>query len=217
MSDTLTVSPSLDEKPFLRGSSVMTSLTARSYSVAKIELDGPHLYPDYFAKEDLKGPGSSDVLRPPRPIDSINPSRYPTPPPLDNLEGSTAVHPYISKDAYSTRSSGPKLYDILNELSLEPFDLMSWYIIDREEDLFELDYMRDEDKVMLALWGRWIFLNRYVYHDCRRFLGLRTAYIVSCGKPRSRFIEDYGRGIKLFIDEYWIMIHRAAGVDALRI
>lgn len=39
---------------------------------------------------------------------------------------------------------------------------MDWLIIDQEEDLFELDNVRDEDKMMRALWNRWIFLNRCV-------------------------------------------------------
>ena len=30
------------------------------------------------------------------------------------------------------------------------------------EDIFEMDDVRDEDKVMQALWARWIFLNRFV-------------------------------------------------------
>lgn len=63
---------------------------------------------------------------------------------------------------YSARPGGPRIYDLLNELPLEPFGLMSWYILDKEEDIFELDTVRDEDKVMQALWSRWIFLHRRV-------------------------------------------------------
>ena len=63
---------------------------------------------------------------------------------------------------YSCRPGGPRIYDLLNTLPLEPFGVLSWLIIDREEELFELDDILDEDKVMLALWNRWIFLNRYV-------------------------------------------------------
>jgi hypothetical protein len=47
-------------------------------------------------------------------------------------------------------------------MSLEPFGVLGWVILDREEEIFEIDDVRDEDKVMQALWFRWIFLNRYV-------------------------------------------------------
>jgi hypothetical protein len=47
-------------------------------------------------------------------------------------------------------------------MSLEPFGVLAWVILDREEEIFEIDDVRDEDKVMQALWFRWIFLNRYV-------------------------------------------------------
>lgn len=61
---------------------------------------------------------------------------------------------------YSCRPSGPRLFDLLNTLSLKPYGVLKWVIIDREEELFELDDILDEDKVMQALWYRWIFLNR---------------------------------------------------------
>jgi len=122
-----------------------------------------------------------------------SPHRYPTPPPRTNLEGPSAVYPYLPPDQYSARPGGPKLYDLLNTLSLEPFGLMSWFIVDKEEDIFELDDVRDEDKVMQALWARWMLLNR------------------------NKFVENYLNGMKEFIDEYWQMIHRAAGFAALRV
>jgi hypothetical protein len=33
-------------------------------------------------------------------------------------------------------------------------------VLDKEEEIFESDDVKDEQKVMLALWGRWIMLNR---------------------------------------------------------
>ncbi|KLO05309.1 hypothetical protein SCHPADRAFT_1002977 [Schizopora paradoxa] len=122
-----------------------------------------------------------------------SPHRYPTPPPRSNLEGPSAVYPYLPRDQYSARPGGAKLYDLLNTLSLEPFGLMAWFIVEREEDVFELDDLRDEDKVMQALWARWILLNR------------------------NKFVANYLLGMKDFIDEYWQMIHRAAGFAALRV
>ena len=63
---------------------------------------------------------------------------------------------------FSCRPDGPKLYDLLGAKSLDPFGILAWSIIDREEELFEVDGVRDEDKVMQALWCRWIMLNRYI-------------------------------------------------------
>ena len=61
---------------------------------------------------------------------------------------------------FSCRPNGPKLYDILGAKPLDEFGILAWSIIDREEELFEMDGVRDEDKVMQALWSRWIMLNR---------------------------------------------------------
>lgn len=48
-------------------------------------------------------------------------------------------------------------------LPLEKFGILAWVIVDREEELFEMDDILDEDKVILALWNRWIMLNRSGY------------------------------------------------------
>ena len=61
---------------------------------------------------------------------------------------------------FSCRPGGPRIYDLLNTLSLAPFGVLSWFIIDREEELFQVDDVLDEDKVMQALWGRWIMINQ---------------------------------------------------------
>lgn len=61
---------------------------------------------------------------------------------------------------FSCRPGGPRLYDILGAKSLDEFGILAWSVIDREEELFEMDKVRDEDKVMQALWSRWIALNR---------------------------------------------------------
>ncbi|OSD08809.1 hypothetical protein PYCCODRAFT_1357242 [Trametes coccinea BRFM310] len=127
------------------------------------------------------------------------PARYPSPPPPDDPMGPAARFPYLpqtddeNRARYSCRIGGPRIYDLLNELSLEEFGIMSWAVVDREEELFEMDDVRDEDKVMLALWNRWIMLNK------------------------TRFIFDqYDKGVRAFIDQYWQLIHRAAGWRALR-
>ncbi|KAL5479052.1 hypothetical protein ACEPAI_2340 [Sanghuangporus weigelae] len=185
--------PPAQDKPFLRGPSVVRAQTIFSSSPSKAQPSSPILSPIRpFIVAKTTIPALPNILRPPRPIDPENPDRYPTPPPFDELEGPAAAHPYITEDTYSDRPGGPKLYDILNELNLEPFGLMTGHVIEREEDVFELGDTRDEDKVMLALWSRWIFLNR------------------------PKFIEDYEAGIQVFVDEYWRTIHRAAGFAALR-
>jgi len=86
------------------------------------------------------------------------------------------------------------LYDLINTLPMEPFGVLSWYVIDKEEELFEINDTRDEDKVMQALWNRWILLNL-----------------------RQKFIANYYEGTRQFIEEYRSMIHLAAGWSALRV
>ncbi|KAF7975516.1 hypothetical protein HWV62_9327 [Athelia sp. TMB] len=61
---------------------------------------------------------------------------------------------------YSRRPGGPRLYDILDDLSLSEHGILSWYILDREDEIFEQDDVLDEDKVMEALWNRWIMLHQ---------------------------------------------------------
>ena len=97
------------------------------------------------------------------------PSRYPAPPPPDNLLGPAAQPPYLpAKSEYggptvyhSYRPGGPCLFDLLNTLPLDPFGVLDWEILDREEEIYESDDVKEEYKVMHALWARWIMLNRY--------------------------------------------------------
>ena len=90
-------------------------------------------------------------------------------PPVGDPFGPSAQHPYLpesSKDSgvhFSCRPGGPRIFDLLNTLPLAPFGLSSWFIVDREEELFELNDVLDEDKVMQALWSRWILLKRQVF------------------------------------------------------
>lgn len=87
-------------------------------------------------------------------------------PDAQNGLGPSATSPYLPETDergdvyYSCRPGGPRLFDFMNTLSLKPYGVLKWVIIDREEELFELDDILDEDKVMQSLWFRWIFLNR---------------------------------------------------------
>lgn len=96
---------------------------------------------------------TEDATRPPR--TGITETGELIPPPKNDLHGPAAEPPL-----HSCRPGGPRIYDLLNDLSLEPFGILAWSIVDREEEIYELSDVRDDDKVMLALWNRWIMLNR---------------------------------------------------------
>ncbi|KAG0707919.1 hypothetical protein DFH29DRAFT_994550 [Suillus ampliporus] len=123
---------------------------------------------------------------------STRASGNPTPPPPADPLGPAAQYPYLPESHYSCRLGGPRLYDLLNTMSLDKFGVLAWVILDREEEIFEIDDVRDEDKVMQALWFRWIFLNR------------------------NKFVADFLKGTRMFIKDNWRMIHLAAGLAALR-
>ena len=99
------------------------------------------------------------------------------PPPKDNMLGPAAYHPYLRPGAISCRPGGPYLYDLLDELPMKDFGVLAWSIIDREEEIFELEDVPDEDKVMLALWNRWIALHRY---EQRVFIPIATGFRLTC-------------------------------------
>ncbi|KAF7361983.1 SMC hinge domain-containing protein [Mycena venus] len=145
---------------------------------------------------------SEDVRMSPSPgIQSFHPEAA-TPEPAPSTFGPTARYPFLPAKSeyggpdvnYSARFGGPKIYDLLNTLPMEPFGLLAWSVLDKEEEIFESDDIPDEHKVIHALWARWIFFN----HN------------------RNFFIANYCEGVKTFIDEYWRMIRLAAGWSALR-
>ncbi|KAI0037131.1 hypothetical protein K488DRAFT_81357 [Vararia minispora EC-137] len=93
----------------------------------------------------------SSGLPPPRTLDKFF---YPTvkPPYLPaTAEDGTVIH-------YSCRPGGPKLYNLLDTLSLEEYGLQEWSIIDDEDEILEVEDQLDEDKVISALWNRWVAL-----------------------------------------------------------
>lgn len=132
------------------------------------------------------------------------------PPRKENMQGPAAYHPYLRGEMISCRPGGPRLYDLLNELPLEEFGTLSWSVVDREEEIFEFTDIRDEDKVMLALWNRWIMLNRCYWVLIVRFPCVDTFFRVDF------VFEGYYKGVEGFINQYFEMIHRAAGWNALR-
>ena len=154
-----------DVKPILQETSDMQAkglVPPSSATSLKVLTDSPVPLPIKVQEDTVKvrrSPPKVDVPRPPKPVDPNDPKRYPTPPPLKNLDGPSEVYPYVS---YSCRPGGPRLFDILNEKPLDPkeFGFSSWMVVDREEQIFALPHLCDEDKVMQALWNRYIFVHR---------------------------------------------------------
>ncbi|KAF5352181.1 hypothetical protein D9758_009223 [Tetrapyrgos nigripes] len=132
----------------------------------------------------------------------------PPPPPKGDSLGPAARHPYLPTRtpqfmvekyrwktkylSHSSRPGGETLYDLLGVLPLEPYGLMAWQVLDTEDEIFESDDLRDECKVIAALWARWMVLNR------------------------RKFIANFYFGTMAFIEEYAWMIYWAAGWGALR-
>lgn len=82
--------------------------------------------------------------------------------------GALRTHPYLSSsvgdDSYSLgfscRPCGPRLFDLIARDSISDYGLTSWSLLERDEELFEIDDVRDEEKAMQAMWNRWIFFQR---------------------------------------------------------
>ncbi|KAF7975519.1 hypothetical protein HWV62_9333 [Athelia sp. TMB] len=141
----------------------------------------------------------SSALSSPLPLGSSINQKAPLPliAPIYTSQQSQAHHTHVTKEdddnpLVSRRPGGPRPYDVVNTLPLTQFGMLSWFILEREEEMFELHDIADEDKVVQALWGRWILLHRL------------------------HFVEDYYAGTLAFIDKNWAMIDRAAGWAALR-
>ncbi len=60
----------------------------------------------------------------------------------------------------SCRPCGPRLFDVIAKDPISKYGLTSWSLLERDEELFEIDDVRDEEKAMQALWNRWIFFKR---------------------------------------------------------
>ncbi|KIJ14576.1 hypothetical protein PAXINDRAFT_115917 [Paxillus involutus ATCC 200175] len=190
----------LDQKVFDRASAAPSSApTESTFSTIITSNTEEDIKPKYSPS-----PHSSQVTDSERRSDTTS-SRPPSQDPSgakprlsQDILGPEVTFPYLPEDNergdvyYSCRPGGPRLYDVLNTLSLEPYGVLKWVIVDREEELFELDDVLDEDKVIQALWFRWIFLNR------------------------NRFVANYFNGTKAFVTENWQLIKKAAGLLALR-
>ncbi|PFH50530.1 hypothetical protein AMATHDRAFT_85750 [Amanita thiersii Skay4041] len=190
----LSSSPIISNDPadlFPSASPRRPSIPTTSTSTPSIRLPRPIPLPSLrFSHPTQTFPTHHHLPRPPQ---------YPRPAPSTNRRGPAARQPYLPMKStfggpdvyYSTRPGGPYLFDLLQLLPLEPFGTLSWLVLDREEEMYLCDEVPDELKVIQALWSRWIMLNR------------------------NTFIANHLQGTKMFINEYWRMIHLAAGWDAL--
>ena len=52
------------------------------------------------------------------------------------------------------------MFDLLGTLPMKEFGILDWEVLDREEEIYESDDVKEEYKVMHALWARWIMLHR---------------------------------------------------------
>lgn len=93
---------------------------------------------------------------------------YPQPPPSHDPLGPAERPPYLPASSdyggpdvvYSCRPGGPSLFDLLGTLPMDEFGILEWAVLDKEEEIYESDDVKDEHKVMHALWARWILLHR---------------------------------------------------------
>jgi hypothetical protein len=69
------------------------------------------------------------------------------------LDGKTYIQ-------YSNRVTGTGLVDLLDCLDMEKIGALKWYTLEKEDDLMEWDDTRDEQKIMMALWCRWMLFSR---------------------------------------------------------
>lgn len=82
--------------------------------------------------------------------------------------GALGTHPCLSLSVdddnnglgFSCRPCGPRLFDLVERYPISGYGLTSWSLLERDEELFEIDDVRDEEKAVQSLWNRWIFLQR---------------------------------------------------------
>ncbi|KAF8906729.1 hypothetical protein CPB84DRAFT_1844201 [Gymnopilus junonius] len=128
-------------------------------------------------------------------------SQYPAPPPRENPFGPAATPPYLPAHSdyggptvhYSSRPGGSCLFDLLGTLPMGKFGLLDWEVLDREDEIYESDDVKEE------------------YKTPSRFFNCPTVHLI-----RNVFIANYYKGAIAFVDEYWKIIHKACGWDALR-
>lgn len=197
--------PTPEQKPFLRGSSVFGSRPSFAPSPFKVRRDSsppPTLFLSQTQRSGSLASVPPQPQRPHRPEDPRGIKRYPTPPPYADLEGPACVPPFtpeslgLPEDWYSTRPGGPRCYDALQADDMRVYEklgILAWHVSEQEEDFFELNSILDADKAIRALWARFIALHR------------------------RDFRQDFNEDTRMFINDNWLLIHKAAGFAALRV
>lgn len=84
-----------------------------------------------------------------------------------------------------------------------------WLEAHQEEELFEMASLNDEDKVIAALWSRWMMSNRC--SPCTK----TTEPTATNFTVRQAFLGNRFEGTLHFIRSSYKLIHRAAGRAAL--
>jgi hypothetical protein len=131
--------------------------------------------------------------------------------------GPLAVFPYFptSDDneslRFSCRPCGPRLFDLVARFPASEYGLTSWSLFERDEELFEIDDMRDEEKAMQALWNRWIFSER-------RYFGCYSkGYSILLIQSTSRYLLDPKKTIIEFVEKFLAVIMKTAGWKGMRV
>ncbi len=131
--------------------------------------------------------------------------------------GPSAVFPYFPTSdeneglRFSCRPGGPRLFDLVARFPASEYGLTSWSLIERDEELFEIDDVRDEDKAMQALWNRWIFFER------RYFSCFCKSYLHPLIRSISQHLLDAKKTTMEFVDKFRTTITETAGWKGMRV
>lgn len=112
---------------------------------------------------------------------------------------------------FSCRPCGPRLFDLVARFPASDYGLTSWSLLERDEELFEIDDVRDEEKAMQALWNRWIFFERrysgcFSYRHHHPLIKLTSRFFLS---PKKTVIE--------FVSKFSAVIKKTAGWKGMRV
>ena len=121
--------------------------------------------------------------------------------------GALKTHSYLSSSVgddscspnFSCRPCGPRLFDSVAEDSISDYGLTLWSLLERDEELFEIDDVRDEEKAIQAMWNRYIFFERRClrphskHSSCTDWL--KSQYLLDPRKVVIEFLETFQRTI----------------------
>ena len=151
--------------------------------------------------------------------DTVRDSVHQAPSRRDPL-GPLGVYPFLPSSvndgndslSFSCRPCGPRLFDIVARQPISEYGLTSWSLLERDEELFEIDDIRDEEKAMHALWNRWIFLNRRYFYPFLQNLLSCTDW-----RLKSRYLLDPPRMVVEFVEGSQHIIMETAGWKGVRV